>query len=95
MQMMTRKNNVATRESNDNIDHKNVVIENEIALQMKENIFLIACIKEIRYSTIFYTSIYFDHIFGPKTGKLFCSVFVFRKGMSNATCDLVLYLGKA
>ena len=24
--MMTRKNNVAIRESNDNIDHKNVVI---------------------------------------------------------------------
>ena len=33
-----------------------------------------------------------DHIFGPKKDKLFCPVFVFRRGMSNAICDLVLYL---
>ena len=33
-----------------------------------------------------------DHIFGPKKDKLFCPVFAFRRGMSNAICDLVLYL---
>ena len=33
-----------------------------------------------------------DHIFGPKKDKLFCPVFVFRRGMSKAICDLVLYL---
>ena len=33
-----------------------------------------------------------DNIFGPKKDKFFCPVFVFRRGMSNAICDLVLYL---
>ena len=33
-----------------------------------------------------------DHLFGPKKDKLFCPVFAFRRGMSNAICDLVLYL---
>ena len=33
-----------------------------------------------------------DHIFGLKKDKLFCLVFVFRRGISNAICDLVLYL---
>ena len=33
-----------------------------------------------------------DHIFGAKKINLFCPVFVFRRGMSNAICDLVLYL---
>ena len=33
-----------------------------------------------------------DHIFGPKKDKLFWPEFVFRRGMSNAICDLVLYL---
>ena len=33
-----------------------------------------------------------DHIFGPKKDKLFCPVFIFRRGMSNAICNLVLYL---
>ena len=31
-------------------------------------------------------------IFGPKKDKLFCLLFVFRRGMSNAICDLALYL---
>ena len=53
--MMTRRNNVAMRESN------------------------------------FFQPI-LDHIFDPKKDKLFYSVFVFGRGMSNATCDLVLYL---
>ena len=33
-----------------------------------------------------------DHIFGPKKDTLFCPVFVFRRDISNAICDLVLYL---
>ena len=33
-----------------------------------------------------------DHIFGRKKDKLFCPVIVFRRGMSNAICNLVLYL---
>ena len=33
-----------------------------------------------------------DLSFGPKKDKLFCPVIVFRRGMSNAICDLVLYL---
>ena len=33
-----------------------------------------------------------DHIFGPKKDKLFCPVFVLRRGMSNAVCDFELYL---
>ena len=33
-----------------------------------------------------------DHIFGPKKDKLFCPVFVSRRGMPNAIHGLVLYL---
>ena len=33
-----------------------------------------------------------DHIFGPKKDKLFCPVFVFRRGLSSVICDFVLYL---
>ena len=50
---------------------------------MKQNIFL----------NIFDTRAYLDHIFGPKKDKLFCPVFFFfRRGMSNAIYDLLLYL---
>ena len=48
--------------------------------------------KRRQFSNIFDTRVYFDQIFGPKKGKFFCPVFVFRKGMSNVICDLVLYL---
>ena len=33
-----------------------------------------------------------DHIIDPKRDKLFWRVTVFPRGMSNAICDLVLYL---
>ena len=33
-----------------------------------------------------------DYIFDPKKDKLSPSVFVFGRGMSNAICDLLLYL---
>ena len=41
---------------------------------------------------IFDTRAVLDHIFGPKKDKVFCPVFVLRRGMSNAIRDLVLYL---
>ena len=46
--------------------------------------------KRKRCSNIFDTIL--DYIFGPKKDKLFCPVFVFCRDMSNANCDLVLYL---
>ena len=46
--------------------------------------------KRRRCSTIFGPVL--DNIFNPKKDKLFCSVFVFRRGMSNAICDLALCL---
>ena len=48
--------------------------------------------KRRRCSNILILGLILDHIFGPKKDKLFCPVFVFRRGMSNAICDLVLYL---
>ena len=53
--------------------------------------FLTACIKDdvLTFLILGYT---LDHIFGPKKDRLFCPVFVFRRGMSSAICDLVLYL---
>ena len=53
---------------------------------------LIACIKEDDVLTFLILGPILDHIFGPKKDKFFCPVFVFRRGMSNAICDLVLYL---
>ena len=54
--------------------------------------FLIACIKEDDVPTFLILGAIFDHIFGPNNDKHFCPVFAFRRGMSNAICDLVLYL---
>ena len=34
----------------------------------------------------------FDPTFCPKKDKLFCTEFIFRKGMPKTICDLVLYL---
>ena len=48
-------------------------------------------IKEDDVLTFLILEFILDHIFGPKKDKLFCPVFVFRRGMSNAICDLVLY----
>ena len=48
--------------------------------------------KRRRCFNIFDTSADFEPYFWPKKDKLFCPVFVFRRGMSNAICDLVLYL---
>ena len=85
---MKRRNNVAMRESNNNIDHKKMVIT-WISLA---DIFLNSMHKRRRCSNILILGPILDHIFGPKKDKLFCPVFVFRRGMSNAICDFVLYL---
>ena len=54
--------------------------------------FLIACIKEDNFLTFLILGSILDHIFGYKKDKLLSPVFVFRRGMSSAICDLVLYL---
>ena len=79
------------RESNDNINHKMVITWISFADEVKY-FFLIACIKEDDVLTFLILGPILDHIFGPKKDKLFCPVFVFRRGMSNAICDLVLHL---
>ena len=89
--MRTRKNHVAMRESNDNIDHKKVVII-WISFAYEVKNFLNSIYKRRRCSNILMLGSLLDHILGPKKGKFFCPVFVFRRGMSNAICDLVLYL---
>ena len=35
-----------------------------------------------------------DHTLGPRNEILFCPILVFRRGISNAICDLVLHLLK-
>ena len=54
--------------------------------------FLIACIKKDDFLIFLILEPIFDHIFDPEKGKLFCPVFVFRRGMYNGICDLALYL---
>ena len=48
-----------------------------------------ACIKEGNVLTFLILGPILDHIFGP---KLFCPVFIFRRSMLNAICNLVVYL---
>ena len=83
--MMTRKNNAAMRESNGNIDHKNVVII-WINFADEVTVFLNSIHKRRPCSNFFYLRSNLDHIFGSKKDKLFCPVFVFH--MSNAICHL-------
>ena len=47
--------------------------------------------KRKRFFNIFDTSADFEPYLWPKKDKIFCPVFVFRRGMCNAICDLVLY----
>ena len=83
--------NVAMREPNDNIDHKNMVIT-WISFANEVKSFLNSIYKRRRRSNIFDNRPNLDHIFGPKKDKVFCPVFVFRSGMSNVICVLILYL---
>ena len=54
--------------------------------------FIKVCIKEDDVLAFLLLGYFFYHIFGPKKDKLFCVVFLFQRGMSNANCDFVLYL---
>ena len=69
--LMTSKNNAAMRESNDNIDHKNVVIIWICFADEVKKIFLMACIKEDDVLTFLILGSILDHIFGPRKDKLF------------------------
>ena len=51
-------------------------------------------IKSIAVFTFLILGFILDYIFGNKKDELFCPVFVFRS-ISNAICDLELYLEKA
>ena len=73
------------RESSDNIDQKNVVI---ICISFADEVKCFLC-DVLTFSVV--VSV-LDHIFGPEKDKLFYPVFVFRRGMSYAICNLVLYL---
>ena len=68
--MMTRRSNVAMRELNDNMDHKNMVIT-WINFADELNFFLIACIKEEDVVTFLVLGPVLNHIFGPMKDKLF------------------------
>ena len=63
--MVTRRNDFAMRESNDNIDHKSMVIT-WISFADEANVFLNSMHKRRQCSNIFYTRAYFELIFGPK-----------------------------
>ena len=89
--MMAKKSNVAMRESNDNIDHKSVVI-NWINIADDVKYFFNSMHKKRQCSNIFVLGRILDHIFGWKKDKLFSPVFVFRRGISNVIYNLVLYL---
>ena len=54
--------------------------------------FVIGCIKEDDVLRFLIVGPILDNIFGPKEHKLFGPVFVFRRDVSNASCDVVLYL---
>ena len=62
--MMTRKNNVDVRESNDNVDRKNVVVIGISFCRWSKIFFLGACIKEDDVK-IFDTRVYFGPYFWP------------------------------
>ena len=77
--MVTRKNNVATKELNDNIDHSNaIIIWISLSLHLKWYIFR-ACIKEDVILTFLILGFIFVQIFGPKKDRLFCPPFVFHR----------------
>ena len=52
---------------------------------------IITCTQRIRCLTFSFLGFAFDKSFGPKKDYLFCLVFVIRRLMPNAICDLVLY----
>ena len=48
--------------------------------------------KEVVVFTFLVLRLVLVHILGPRKDKVRCPVLVFRRGISNAICDLVLYL---
>ena len=56
--------------------------------------FLSPCVKQFVVLTAFKSLLILDHILGPRNDIFFCPKAVFRKGISNTICDLVLYLFK-
>ena len=48
--------------------------------------------KKTFFLTLLLLGFIFDYIFDPKKDDFFCPVFVSGRGMSNVTCDLMVYL---
>ena len=69
--MIPRRNTMAMRESQDNIDHKKMVITRISFADKVKYFFLIACIKEDHVKTFLIIGPILDHIFSPKQDKLF------------------------
>ena len=56
--------------------------------------FLSPCVKQFVVLTTFKLLLILDYILGPRNNIYFFPKAVFRRGISNAICDLVLYLFK-
>ena len=56
--------------------------------------FVKAWVKVAVVLTAFKLLFVLDHTLGPRNEIPFCPIVVFRRGISNAICDLVLYLLK-
>ena len=50
-----------------------------------------ACVKEPVVFTFLVLYLILVHSFSTRKDKTYCPVFVFRRGICNAICDLVLY----
>ena len=50
------------------------------------------CVKEDVVATVFMFELTLFQIFGPKNDIPFCPLIVLQRDISNAICDLVLYL---
>ena len=56
--------------------------------------FLSPCVKQFVVLTTFKSLLILENILGPRNDIFFCPKAVFRRDISNAICDLVLYLFK-
>ena len=69
-----------------------VLISVVYILRLSNISFLSLCVKQFVVLTVFKSLLILDHILGPRNDILFWPKAVFRRGISNAICDLVLYL---
>ena len=69
--MIPRRNTVAMRKSNDDIDHKKMVRTKISFADKVKYFFLIACIKEDHVATFLIIGPILDHIFSSKQDKLY------------------------